>query len=404
MNKITVCLATIFSLTSLGTFAGDFPPASAQTAQQKSEPEISLVQASAPTNVVQPEQQPTTTVTAAPPAMLPPPGAGYTEQEQLTQEQQQMQQNLLEQSARDQASKATEFPRKTNFGNGQGTEQGQGTSTQSQSGQQNKNGQQVQTMTTAQAVEQMVAPLTPDEIRKVSGLRDGVSRQIATPEVATVPRTSSITVDLSPGASVPVVRVAAGRPTYIIFQDITGAPWPLATAPINAQEKKFYAGWFSGTPTVYVQPRAAYGNGDIGVLLKELPVPINIVLANGETGSKSKSREYDSTIYLRIPKRGPMAPSHSVTSVSKIGLYDQDLQALLDGVPPSQATKLKTDNPRIAVWKMGKKMYVRTQLSTKSMYSKTLSSADGTHVFEMELSPYVTLLDGDKTLTVKVDF
>jgi intracellular multiplication protein IcmK len=402
VNKITICLATIFSLSTLGASAAEFPPA---TAQPKAEQEISLVQASAPTNAApatQAEPQPVTEGAQEVLTEQPPAGTEYPER--LSQEQQQMQQSLLEQSPRDQSAKATEFPRKTNYGSGQSAEQGQGTSAQSQSGQQTKSGQLVETMTTAQAVEQMVAPLTPDEIRKVSGLRDGVSRQIATPEVATVPRTSSITVDLSPGASVPVVRVAAGRPTYIIFQDITGAPWPLATAPINAQEKKFYAGWFSGTPTVYIQPRAAYGNGDIGVLLKELPVPINIVLANGETGSKSKSREYDSTIYLRIPKRGPMAPTHSITSVSKIGLYDQDLQSLLDGVPPSQAIKLKTDNPRIAVWKMGKKMYVRTQLSTKSMYSKTLSSADGTHVFEMELSPFVTLLDGDKTLTVKVDF
>lgn len=160
---------------------------------------------------------------------------------------------------------------------------------------------------------------------------------------------------------------------------------------------------YTNTPIVLVQPLVSYGNGDIGVLLKDLPVPISIVLANVEPDAVDKTYKYDSRINIRIPRRGPLAPKYSITSIAKIGLSSPELQSLLDGIPPSDAIRLKTDNSLVSAWRRADKMYLRTSMESKTQFSKTLSSADGTHVYEMELSPFVAMMQSGSTVTIKVE-
>lgn len=76
---------------------------------------------------------------------------------------------------------------------------------------------------------------------------------------------------------------------------------------------------------------------------------------------------------------------------------------MLDGIAPDDATRLKTDNPQVKAWRRGDKLYLRTTMESKTQFSKTLSSADGTHVYEMELSPFVALMQQGSTVTVKVE-
>ncbi|MDY8671114.1 DotH/IcmK family type IV secretion protein [Escherichia coli] len=291
---------------------------------------------------------------------------------------------------------APRFPDKTTYGPSSGTTDS-GTSSRSGSSQQD-------VMTTKQALMEKISPVSPEVIKEALSNRDKFSASLNQNVINSVPRSSSQTISLSPGASQPVVRVAPGRPTYIVFEDITGAPWPLAEKVINSGgDNRFYVRSFTDTPIVLVQPMVTYGNGDIGVLLKDLPVPITIVLANTETSANDKTFVYDSRINLRIPRRGPMAPAHSITSISKIALSSPELQSMLDGIAPADATRLKTDNPDVKAWRRGDKLYLRTTMESKSQFSKTLSSADGTHVYEMELSPFVALMQQGSTVTVKVE-
>lgn len=259
-------------------------------------------------------------------------------------------------------------------------------------------------MTTKQALMEKISPVSPEVIKEALSNRDKFSASLNQSVINSVPRSSSQTISLSPGSSQPVVRVAPGRPTYIIFEDITGSPWPLADKVINSGgDNRFYVRSFTDTPIVLVQPLVTYGNGDIGVLLKDLPVPITIVLANTEPSASDKTFVYDSRINLRIPRRGPLAPAHSITSYSKIALSSPELQSMLDGIAPADATRLKTDTPEVKAWRRGDKLYLRTTMESKTQFSKTLSSADGTHVYEMELSPFVALMQQGSTVTVKVE-
>ncbi|EHO4425281.1 hypothetical protein KJU82_003979 [Salmonella enterica] len=289
---------------------------------------------------------------------------------------------------------APRFPDKTAYG--------PGTTDASSSARTGSSQQEM--MTTKQALMEKISPVSPDVIKEALSNRDKFSASLNQSVINSVPRSSSQTINLSPGASQPVVRVAPGRPTYIVFEDITGSPWPLADKVINSGgDNRFYVRSFTDTPIVLVQPLVTYGNGDIGVLLKDLPVPITIVLANTEPNASDKTFVYDSRINLRIPRRGPLAPAHSITSISKIALSSPELQSMLDGIAPDDATRLKTDNPQVKAWRRGDKLYLRTTMESKSQFSKTLSSADGTHVYEMELSPFVAFMQQGSTVTVKVE-
>lgn len=286
------------------------------------------------------------------------------------------------------------FPDKTTYGQSSGDGSASARSGSSQQ----------DLMTTKQALMEKISPVSPEVIKEALSNRDKFSASLNQSVINSVPRSSSQTISLSPGASQPVVRVAPGRPTYIVFEDITGSPWPLAEKVINSGgDNRFYVRSFTDTPIVLVQPLVTYGNGDIGVLLKDLPVPITIVLANTETSANDKTFVYDSRINLRIPRRGPLAPAHSITSISKIALSSPELQSMLDGIAPADATRLKTDNPDVKAWRRGDKLYLRTTMESKTQFSKTLSSADGTHVYEMELSPFVALMQQGSTVTVKVE-
>lgn len=299
-------------------------------------------------------------------------------------------------------SKPTQkFPDRTSYGQSQSQSQSQSTAQSSS----RKNSTQEEMTTTEQALLDRVSPMSPEAIKEALQARDGFSASANQPVINSVPKTSSQTISLSTGSAMPVVRVAPGRPTYIVFEDITGAPWPLALPVVNsAGDKNYYVRSFTDTPIVLVQPLVTYGNGDIGVILKDLPIPITLVLANVEPNAKDKTHVYDSRINLRIPRRGPLAPAYSITSISKITLSSPELQSLLDGIAPTDAIRLKTDSSKVTAWKRGNKLYLRTSLSSKTQFSKTLSSADGTHVYEMELSPFVAMMDEGSTVTVKVEF
>lgn len=321
--------------------------------------------------------------------------------EKATGDQAQMR-ATLNNNAPDNAASSRRFPDQTSFEPTQSDSQSTGGAS-SRSG---RSGNQQEMMSTKQALMEGIRPgnLSPEDIREALSARDEMSASLNTPVINAVPQITSQTISLSPGDATPVVRVAPGRPTYIVFEDITGAPWPLEYPPINhSGSKRFYVSGFEDKPFVTIQPLVTYGNGDVGVILKDLPVPVALVLANAEPSSADKVYKYDSRVNIRIPRRGPLAPVNTITTVNKIALSDPELQSLLDGIPPKDASKLKTDNKRVSVWRRADKLYVRSVLESRTQFSKTLSSADGTHVYEMEISPFITMMEQGSTITVKVE-
>ncbi|MEE5177106.1 DotH/IcmK family type IV secretion protein [Pseudomonas alliivorans] len=234
-------------------------------------------------------------------------------------------------------------------------------------------------------------PLTPNEVRQLQGKRNELDQAVNAPQLVVVPKISALTVDLAPGASMPLIRTAVNYPSSITFIDSTGAPWNLGAAPITGNPNGFTAYWLPNNPVMVVTANKPYQSGNITVYLEGLAVPIIITVSSGETDTTAKTWSVDSRLDLRVPRRGPRAVAGAAPE-SRIGLHDSVLQAFLDGVPPKDARRLKTsgDVPETTVWQMGDDLYIRTRADIRDEFEATLSSADGTHLWKLPLTPYVS--------------
>lgn len=235
-----------------------------------------------------------------------------------------------------------------------------------------------------------VTPLSPDEVGSLHHSLDTLQRAESRAVVSAVPRISSLTVNLSPGASLPLLRALPNFPSTVAFSDETGAPWNIAAPPVNGNGDGFAVHYIPGSPSMVVEARRPYDTGSITVYLQGLPVPIVISLSSGEPDNTGKAQVTDSRLDLRIPLRGPAARALP-QSREKIGLYDTDLQAFLDGVPPATARPLKTGGtvPLTTVWQQGDDLYIRSRSELRDGFERTLSSADGTHVWKLPVTPEV---------------
>lgn len=246
-----------------------------------------------------------------------------------------------------------------------------------------------------------IAPLTPDEVREMVKLQDGIDRALAPAQV--VPRISSLTVDLAPGASLPLLRTSPGHTSNISLIDSTGAPWPVELEPINSAEDAFDVRWVPGLPVISVQARRPYRQGNLTLSLPGLNVPVMVSLTSGEQSAAGQTWSVDSRLDLRIPRRGPQA-SEVLSPASKVGLYNGTLQAFLDGIPPANARRLKTSDSvaETTVWQMGDDMYVRSRAMLRDEFEETSSSADGMRLWKLPVSPLLTFSVAGRSVPLQV--
>lgn len=223
--------------------------------------------------------------------------------------------------------------------------------------------------------------------------------------VRAVPHIGSISLDLSPGGALPIVRTMPGEVSTLLFVDATGAPWPLAAAPRVSDNRLFAPEWLKGTATVVISALSAYEEGNLVVMLQDFATPIVIKLVTGEPDAKTKSRTVDYRLDLRVPGRGPNAHP-AVFGPGKIALYDETMQLFLDGLPPSAAKRLtpQGDIPgRTQVWQHEGSLYVRTTQDIQTAFDQTIASGDGTRVYRLPPTPVVTLSDLGRSVTIQLD-
>lgn len=250
--------------------------------------------------------------------------------------------------------------------------------------------------------QESVSPLTPDEVRQLRGRMNEIDQAMIAPQVAVVPKISALTVDLAPGASLPLVRTAVNYPSSISFIDSTGAPWKLGAAPVVGNSA-FNAYWLPNSPVMVVHATRPYVSGNVTVYLEGLSVPLVLNVTSGEPDSTAKTWAVDSRLDLRVPRRGPQAIAGAAPQ-SRIGLHDSTLQAFLDGIPPKEARRLKTSGavPDTTVWQLGDDLYIRSRADIRDEFEATLSSADGTHLWKLPVTPYVSFSVMGRTSALNV--
>lgn len=237
-------------------------------------------------------------------------------------------------------------------------------------------------------------PLSPAQIRLLRNMYDATQQAaVIYPGTPPHPTASSLLVDLSPGATPPVVRLSAGFVTSLVFVDSTGAPWPIDSYSLG-NPTAFNIQWDKKGNILLVQAITAHRIGNLAVILKGLNTPIMVNLSPGQAAM-------DMRVDMRVPGFGPDAKP---TLDTLPGTESPVLLSLLDGIPPAGAKNLKTTSCENCVWLVDKKLYLRTQFTVLSpAWISTMSSADGTHVYEMQPTPLVLASYNGKTIQIKIE-
>lgn len=251
-----------------------------------------------------------------------------------------------------------------------------------------------------------IAPFTNDQIRELRNQLDGTRQARAYQPVRGLPRISSISLDLSPGASLPIVRTLPGEISTVVFLDATGAAWPLAAAPRVSDPRYFNVEWLQGTPSVIISALSPYETGNLVVFLQGFPTPIVLKLSSGETDTSNSDRVVDYRLDLRIPARGPNA-SAPLLGPGKIALYDEILQAFLDGIPPEGATRIRVVAGNVPektlIWQYNGYLFIRTQNNLQTAFDNSIAASDGTRVYRLPLTPYIMLSEGAQSIMLQVE-
>ena len=229
-----------------------------------------------------------------------------------------------------------------------------------------------------------VLPLSPGQIRALHALYVESQRASAIyPGVPPRPTVTSILLNLSPGATPPVIRLRSGMVTSLVFVDSSGAPWPIAAIDIG-NPKAYNLQWDKKSNIVFVQALSTYRSANLAIRLKKFNTPVMLSLKTGQAA-------VDYRVDIRVPGIGPNASSSIATSLP--GTASPLLLNVLNGIPPrgSQTIKLR-GCAECEAWLLKRKLYLRTPYTVLSPgWISSMSSADGTHAYEMVLSPVILI-------------
>lgn len=246
------------------------------------------------------------------------------------------------------------------------------------------------------AVKDQLFPLKPDQIIDIRREHEAQALANVT-EVGAPPRptaTSQI-VNLSPGSTPPVIRLAQGFVSSLVFLDSTGAPWPISAYDLG-DPTAFNIQWDKTSNTMMIQAQKLYTYGNLAVRLVGLNTPVMITLIPGQ-------KAVDYRMDMRIQGIGPNAQSLPL-EVGIPASANDILLHVLDGVPPAGSSRLNVSGGDARAWLLNKKMYVRTNLTVLSPgWIGSMTSADGMHAYEMQKSPVLLVSWHGKIMQLKIE-
>lgn len=237
-------------------------------------------------------------------------------------------------------------------------------------------------------------PLKPDQIVQLHQELDKSQMAVHTsPNAPPQPISSTVTVDLSPGANCPIIRLATGFVTSIVFIDTTGQPWPVADYSLG-NPSGFNIKWDSKTNALFIQSTKDHISGNMAVRLAGLETPIMISIVTGQ-------KEVDYRIDMQVPGNGPNAEAPVMGSLPQGS--SASLLSALDGVPPVGSVELNVANEYGRAWSYNGKLLFRTKLTLLSpAWSASVSSPDGTKVYELMQTPLLLASLNGKTIKIEL--
>jgi len=230
-------------------------------------------------------------------------------------------------------------------------------------------------------------PLTPDQIRALRRYVDDIRKATAEPpKTPGAPEVSSAMISLEPGIKPHVLRLEEGISTTVVFQDATGAPWPVKSA-ITGNREYWSVDNEAGSNIVVISPLSTYAHSNLVVQLQGAPAPVIMTLKSG----------YHEKVHYRfdalVQGRGPNASTLSL-DLGRGPVMTSEMIALQDGVPPEGAIRLRVSGAEdVQAWKLNGKLYVRTRLQIQTPEpTRTGASPDGMRIYELDETPVVFLM------------
>lgn len=280
-----------------------------------------------------------------------------------------------------------------------------------------------QSMIKQEVIDYLNAQLTPDQLMTLKTYLLEKERIGATPYVTLpTPVVRSLAVNLAPGETLPIIRVAKNMLTSVVFTDMDGNPWyiekvvvnrnqfsdsasssGIANAQANIQTVQQASGNTTGLNTTLtenatadptanltniltLEPLKAVDYGNVSVTLRGKAVPVIFMVMAGQN-------EVDIRLDAKVPGKNPdvsytlNSPLTPVTANRYVGAPEIDTNALgfLDGSIPEDATNLISSDASVQAWSYNDKIYVKTRLDVLyPNYMSRAASNDGTKIYRFD--------------------
>jgi intracellular multiplication protein IcmK len=226
------------------------------------------------------------------------------------------------------------------------------------------------------ALLQQNMPLAPQQVVRLRQQMDIAQRAAAvTPNIPPKPVSNTLMINLSPGTTPPVIRLAQGYVSSLVFVDSTGTPWPIAAFDIG-NPKSVNIQWDAKSNILLIQAVTPYSSGNMVVRLVGLPTPITLEIVAGQ-------RRVDYRVDIHVPGIGPNTKELPVESAIPNGA-NEILLGVLDGVAPAGSRQLNVMGADCQAWLLGEKIYLRTRLTVLSPgWVGKMVSPDGMQAYEI---------------------
>lgn len=238
-------------------------------------------------------------------------------------------------------------------------------------------------------------PLNTREVKELRRLFNASQKASAFVEdVPPKPTSSSVVVDLSPGAVPPIIRPAAGYITSLVFLDGTGAPWPIKSYDLG-NPSAFNIQWDKKGNTLLIQAITMYKRANLAVMLEGLNTPIMITFVPGQ-------RAIDYRADMQVPRLGPNAfPS----AQGLPDITDPALLTFLNGVPPQGSQTLRVNGGDARAWMFAGSMYLRTPMTviSPSWIAKMSGPDNVMQVYQLPQSNVVLALKNGAMKKLKLE-
>lgn len=243
---------------------------------------------------------------------------------------------------------------------------------------------------------QQNTPLTPQQVVRLRQIIDQSQRAAAIPaNVPPKPVSSTLVVNLAPGATPPAIRLAQGYMSSLVFVDSTGTPWPIASYDIG-DPKTANIQWDGKSNILLIQAVSPYGDSDMIIRLAGLPTPIALALVSGQ-------RVVDYRTDIHVPGIGPNTKELPIGT----GLPDsanQLLLSVLDGIAPPGSRPLTVKGGNCQAWLLGSTIFLRTRHTLLSPgWVGRMVSPDGMHAYEIQRSSSILVSQYGQPVEFKIE-